>query len=188
MDNRPVDVVAFLPHTHKSQLKDMIQKTDDETTKFLNTGKTKYVERSGTSMSVSLVKKDPWYLLNGGCQRPTCYHCINSGKGKGIKCRQESIVYTISCRVCKEEGRVSKYIGETSRSAYERFWEHFWLFRMKKQGDVNLNQPNSALWCHSKEAHEGSLQVKDWETKILSSHRTSLNRQKKRHISSVEKG
>ena len=99
-DSRPVEVVCFIPHTTKSQLKDIIQKEDDKTTKFLNAGRTKYVERSGTSMGQALVKKDPWYLLNGGCQRPTCYHCIHSGQGKVIKCRQESVVYTISCKVC----------------------------------------------------------------------------------------
>ena len=70
-------------------------------------------------------------------------------------------------------------MGETSRSSYERFWEHFWLFKMRKEGDVTLNQANSALWNHSKECHEGKLQVKDWETKILSSHKTSLARQTK---------
>ena len=178
-DNRPVDVVAFLPHTHKSQLRDLIQKVDDTSTKFLKAGRTKYVERAGTSMGSILVKKDPWYQLNGGCQRPLCYHCNNSSHGKGIKCRQESVVYTIECKVCQAQEKTSKYIGETSRSAYERFKEHFWLFRMKKQGDLTKNQSNSALYTHSLEEHGGTLQVQDWETKILSSHRTSLSRQTK---------
>ena len=42
---------------------------------------------------------------------------------------------------------------------------------------MEKNQSNSVLWLHSKEHHQGRMTVRDWETKIISSHRTALNRQ-----------
>ena len=126
-------------------------------------------------MSTLLVKKNPWYQLQGGCQRVTCYHCSNSSHGKGISCRQEGIVYEVRCSICEEEGSTTaRYVGESSRSFYERLGEHIYLFKLKKEGDPEKNEPSSALWLHSKQKHNGEMRTHHWKTKILSSHITAL--------------
>ena len=78
-DSRQVDVVVFIPHTANSSLKNLLQLTDDKITKPLNVG---------SSISSVLVKKNPWYQMNGGCQT--------------ISCRQEGVVYEIKCAICEE--------------------------------------------------------------------------------------
>ena len=116
------------------------------------------------------MRKNIWYSLNGGCGRAKCYPCKSSA-GKGISCRQESICYEMVCKVCEEQERRTIYIGESSRSAFERIHEHMWLFLAKKEGDVEKNQSNSVLWHHSK------MRTSDWRVKITSSHMSALSRQ-----------
>ena len=67
-----------------------------------------------------------------------------------------------------KEAIASLYLGETSRSARERVSEHLWMFTHKKQACGELctkvhkhSSTNSALWVHSKEAHDGKLTVAD---------------------------
>ena len=115
--------------------------------------------------------------MQGGCKRQTCYHCNNSSHGKGISCRQEGIVYELKCSICEEAGNKARYVGESSRSFYERLGEHYYLFKHKKEGDPEKNEASSALWLHSKAKHNGEMKTTHWKTKILSSHRTALNRQ-----------
>lgn len=52
-----------------------------------------------------------------------------------------------------------------------------YLFKQKKHGDPEKNEASSALWLHSRFKHNGEMRTSDWKTKILSSHRTALNRQ-----------
>ena len=47
---------------------------------------------------------------------------------------------------------------------------------------------NSALWIHSKEAHDGKLTVEDWRISITSSHRGALNRQVTEAVSISNEG
>ena len=79
----------------------------------------------------------------------------------------------------EEEGRkgMAQYIGETSRSTFERLKEHLWLFTNKKEGDPAKQEASSVLWKHSKEDHKGELRVEDWRSSIISSHFSALNRQ-----------
>ena len=76
-----------------------------------------------------------------------------------------------------EEVKRSKtwYIGETSRSPYERIKEHMWLFTNKKKGDPEKEYASSALWRHSKEAHGGQMREGDWRLKITSTHKSPLH-------------
>ena len=70
-----------------------------------------------------------------------------------------------------------KYIGETSRSTYERLQEHMWLFTNRKEGDPDKGEASSVLWHHSKEEHGGALRKEDWRSAVISTHFTALNRQ-----------
>ena len=93
----------------------------------------RYVERPGRTIADTLIEKDPWYRLGGGCSRRSCPICYWS-KGKGIRCSKESVCYKIECTKCEEENEEEEengdkkkkekkkalYIGETSRSGRER--------------------------------------------------------------------
>ena len=173
---RDFDGVIFVPHTQGSSLQKTLQKIDDDFTKCHGLNRTKYVERAGTTLRDTLVCKNPWYALQGGCKRPTCHIC-NSNGGKGANCRKEGACYTIECKMCDAVGNKTKYIGETSRSPYERMSEHMKLFHGQKEGDPDTGKASSVLWLHSRDAHGGEMTGDDWKSKIISSHRTALNRQ-----------
>ena len=174
-DSRKIKGVVFIPYTKGSTLRKAIQTADDKTSKLLGLDRTKYVERAGIKIASLLVRKNIWLELQGGCQRPKCYVC-KSQHGKGISCRLENICYQITCSICEKQEKKVIYIGETSRSAYERILEHMFLFRWRKEGDVEQGQANSVLWQHSKATHQGQMTTDDWSIKITSQHFTSLNR------------
>ena len=129
---------------------------DDKITKMMGVGRTKYVERAGVTLRDQLVEKTIWQSLLGGCQRNNCFVC-QSTKGKGISCRTEGTCYQITCKLCEAASRRTVYIGETSRSTYERMYEHFWLFKKRKKGDVDKGESSSVLWNHSKSQHSLKL-------------------------------
>ena len=83
--------------------------------------------------------------------------------GKG-RCRQTGVVYEIVCESCK-----SKYIGETSRNGYTRGREHAREYDKKSK--------NSVLYRHTTEKHMNDRQPPKYSMKIISSHRTALDRQ-----------
>ena len=155
-DSRPIENVIFVPYTQRGDLKKQLQKVDDRVTKLMGVGRTKYVERAGITLRDQLVTKNIWQTLLGGCQRPNCFVC-RSTSGKGISCRAEGTCYQISCKQCEKQKKRTVYIGETSRSTYERMYEHFWLFKKRKEGDVEKGEANSVLWNHSKDKHASSM-------------------------------
>ena len=138
------------PETQREMLEKNLQKVDDNITKMMGAGKTKYVERAGTTLLSQLVEKNVWQSLLGRFQRKYCYVC-KSTQGKGISCRTEGIYYQIMCKI--------------------------WLFRAKKEGDVEKEEWNSVLWNHSKEKHSSLMQTDDWKVEIQSSHRSPLQHQ-----------
>ena len=111
-------------------------------TGVLRMGRTKFSEEAGVKLSSQLVVKKIWYRLNGGCGRRACYPCIRN-KGKGISCRAEGVCYEIVCNLCSKEEKRTVYIGESSRSGYERIFEHMVLFKGKKEGDPEKQQQNN---------------------------------------------
>ena len=88
--------MVFIPYTSGGQLWKPLQDVDDRTTKVLGMGRTKYVERAGVALVDSLVDKNVWRKLQGGCNRRHCYPCKSSG-GEGISCRAEGFILW-SCR------------------------------------------------------------------------------------------
>ena len=99
-------------------------------------------------------------------------------------CRREGTVYRVECKLCERgEGIVGRvktktwYIGETSRSCYERLKEDMWLFTHKKDGDPEKGEASSVFWKHSRDAHGGVMQEEDWSSKVTSTHFTALSRQ-----------
>ena len=63
---------------------------------------------------------------------------LTDGKGS---CRSTSVTYELVCQACK-----SKYVGETSRSAYTRGREHFHVLERREESSV--------MWKHRCDRHE----------------------------------
>ena len=189
-DETKAEGVIFVPYTAGSKLRSRLQNEDDKLTRIMRMPRLRYVERPGRTVADSLVTKDPWYLLQGGCSKQNCPVCYWM-KGKRIRCTRENVSYRLDCMVCEKRveevvagAKKSFYLGETSRSGRERVKEHLWLFSHRKQACLDTStkphkhsSTNSALWCHSKKDHGGTLSVSDWKVTLTSSHRGALNRQ-----------
>ena len=79
-----------------------------------------------------MCRNNPWGEIK--CGREACISCPESKEGGGGKCKQEGVVYTITCKKCKEGGILAEYWGETARTAFERGEEHLgdWREEMRK--------------------------------------------------------
>ena len=182
-DTREIEGVIFLPHSTNSALQRFLQAADDKVTKAFGMPRTRYMEKGGLTYRAMLVRKNPWLRLGGGGVRPSCHICMIQ-EGKGTMCRREGTVYRVECKLCERgEGIVGRvktktwYIGETSRSCYERLKEHMWLFTHKKDGDPEKGEASSVFWKYSRDAHGGVMQEEDWSSKVTSTHFTALSRQ-----------
>ena len=72
--------------------------------------------------------------------KPRCLLCRTDIKGS---CGSTGVTYELVCRACK-----SKYVGETSRSAYTRGREHFHPLERREESSV--------LWRHCCERYDGN--------------------------------
>ena len=81
--------------------------------------KIKLVEKVGNAVKNILWKPDPW---GSECKEIACKVC-KEGDEKRI-CNRRNIVYRSTCLICKDQGKKSIYIGETSRTLLERAGEH----------------------------------------------------------------
>ena len=123
----------------------------------------KIVERNGTQVKNILHKPNPW--AEGLCPRPECYPCKT---GEKKCCFQRNIVYTNQCIQCKEQGQESVYIGESSRSAFERGLEHI--------SDYEKKMPDSHIHKHQELEHPEVIEPK-YEFRIFQTFQSALVRQ-----------
>ena len=129
-------------------------------------------EDGGRTMASDLTRSNPFPQTN--CGRAKCGMCIG-GDAKG-QCWKSNVVYTITCNRCPRADPhgvaipVAEYVGETSRTIYTRGLEHQALYANKKD--------KSCLWRHTRDCHGGIITsvVGDYDYKVISSHRESLNR------------
>ena len=100
--------------------------------------KIKVVEKIDSTVKRELQLSNPFKVRK--CGRENCVICK---QGVKIICRTRGCVYEIKCEECKR-----KYVGQTSRSMYERMNEHFddWASRREK----------SMLIQHSQEFHDNN--------------------------------
>jgi hypothetical protein len=160
---------------------------------LLSTGyKLKIVERGGTKLEDLLHRSDP--CQGQDCDRPGCLLCSTkqyTGKNKRQECSKRNLVYQTYCITCKERDserikemngdnkksqeliknmKIYKYIGETSRSCYERSQEH--------QNDMEQLKPSSHFLRHALDQHEGEkLSDVRFGMEIIKNTRTSFERQ-----------
>jgi hypothetical protein len=95
---------------------------------------------------------------------------------------KRNVVYETWCETCRqeeektreignwEEAKLYKYIGESSRSCYERGWEY--------QGDFEQLKPGSHMLKHILDMHEGKqpCEVK-FQMRAIKLHRSAFERQ-----------
>ena len=137
----------------------------------------KVIERTGTKL------KDLFSLTNvwGGmkCERGDCTTC-NQECEDLPDCTRRSVVYESICARCNpevkgtgplrtpKEGTPSIYVGESSRSLYERAGEH-WSSYQKRNTD-------SHIWKHHL-IHHGGEGTPEMVFKLVGTYRSALTRQ-----------
>ena len=191
-EKNEVKSVLFIPHTRDSGLASIIRERENKL--FEVTGdKVKVVEKAGQKLEHILAGKDPW--RGKDCRRPNCLLCstkVRTGKELNKDCSKRNITYEIKCLTCEtkmleeielEAGddnekrkeleknlQVPKYIGESSRSAYERGFEHLdMLARLSSK---------SMMLKHILAVHENKdMSEIEWGMSITSYKRSAFDRQ-----------
>ena len=87
-------------------------------------------------------------------------------------CTQEGITYTLECQTCRRKGIKRSYIGESSRSPYQRDKEH-----AKEVREGMLDHP---MVQHLREEHQGEEQ--EMIFRVLGRHLKALERQIKESV------
>ena len=80
---------------------------------------------------------------------------------------KQNVTYRIDCLVCKREGKVATYFGESARTMYDRGSEHLYA--------LEAGDPNSVLVQHMEEVHQGANP--DFTMKLVKTHVSALYRQ-----------
>ena len=103
----------------------------------------KVVERCGLKLKNLIWKAEPLGGLE--CEDQDCPICREEGDRK--ICKAANVIYTNTCKACKEAGVDTKYVGETSRTTVERAKEH--------HRDVSDKKRTSHMRDHNAEEHPG---------------------------------
>ena len=138
--------------------------------------KIRVVERTGRNIQTNFSQLHTWRGMQ--CGREECVTC-NQDVEELPDCTRASIVYESICTRCnpgaKKKGELeaaakgppSLYVGESSRSIQERALEHWGAARRRAE--------NSHMEKHQSMEHKG--EPPDFIFKVISNHRTALNRQ-----------
>ena len=124
----------------------------------------KLVEKGGRQLGQQLCPSN--LLKDAGCERADCDICKQGSEG--MSCYSSNVTYRNRCMICSREGRSSSYIGETSRSLYERSREHVSLYTNSKE--------ESHMLQHMRDEHEDEEKA-DFKWEIIKSHKSSFERQ-----------
>ena len=178
---KPYDTVLFCPPTPGSKLAKALRDVATKTVLM----KIKVVEKAG----VKLRSQIPGLQVKEECQneKDTCFIHSNGGKGN---CRRESIVYKGTCVTCKERGpssvknkkgeirrveerseKSSIYIGESSRSGYQRGLQHMSALEKPKDNIQN------AFAKHIVENHKWDNNRTEFKIDIVKGFKTAFERQ-----------
>ena len=191
-NKQQVKSVIFVPHTRNSGLaKDLKEK--ENKLQEVTGDKVKIVERAGKKLENIIAGKDPW--KGKDCGRKNCFLCstkVLTGKDLNKDCTKRNLLYEIRCLTCerrkmdriaeicgddmdkyqilKDKIKIPKYVGETSRSAYERGFEH-----LDKLATLSSN---SHMLKHMISTHENEdFSEVQWGMFVLEFKRTAFERQ-----------
>ena len=136
--------VMFVNNTKDGQLAKNLRKVVERLKNILGC-KVKIVERAGTSLKQMF----PLTRIGGNkeCGREECITCTQDSRGEEIPpCNKRSVLYENICTKCNpgvkenKTGRPTQpshppsiYVGETSRSLFERGKEHWKSFKNKQE-------------------------------------------------------
>ena len=133
--NVEVEGVLYVPYTAQGMLKRSIQKAEDCLLKNSRVGRVRILERLGPKLAEQLCNPTPW--TGQHCGREGCYPC----KTKEGSCRKSNVTYKWTCMTClKTRNKKVVYIGETSRSLWDRSQEHL--------EDLKTRSEKSVLYRH----------------------------------------
>ena len=123
-------VVENTPH---GELARRVQRVEDRMSERSGR-RSKVVEMGGTSLGQTFSNINPW--AGAGCKRDDCHTCHQGGKNdKKEDCFKRNILYESRCgtfedrnvinikskkRKNNDQGEKNIYVGESSRSLYER--------------------------------------------------------------------
>ena len=186
-----ISTVMFIPHTVDSGLAKIL-KEKEEKLKEITGEKVKIVEKAGMKLENILTKNNPW--KGQDCGRPNCLLCMTktlTEKEMKKDCSKRNILYELRCLTCEERIRkkiveseddedekkrklknmkVPRYVGESSRSAYERGFEHL--------NNLTSLSNKSHMLRHIVEEHPGEkFEDVKWGMFILKYLRTAFERQ-----------
>ena len=140
--------------------------------------KVRVAERTGRSLGSSFSQSSLWEGTK--CGREDCTTC-EQGAEELPNCTRKSIVYENICSVCNpgatkegelvdvKEGAPSVYVGESSRSIFERSREHWEGARRGATGNHMVK--------HQMLEHGGGGTAPKFIMKVVSHHKTALARQ-----------
>ena len=162
--NKPLlTTVLFVEQTPGGELARRLREAEQRLADI--TGwRVKVVEKSGTTLKQLLHKSNPW--SGGLCGREGCFPC-QAGDVDG-DCFRRNILYETSCNQCKQRGQERVYVGESSRSSYERGGEHADDYR-KETSDSHMHK-------HATTDHHGE-ENPTFSFKVVKSFQNALARQ-----------
>ena len=161
--------------TRDSKLGKALQEVDDTLGECMGNPSVRFVERCGGQTLVGLLgSSNPW-ARELRCGRPTCLPCIGRnllateesqrpipepgqpptprpGREETIsvpKCTREGIGYMIECWPCRLQGKKYMYIGESSRSPYQRAGDHM--------REIQAGKKTHPMVEHFYNHHQGTL-------------------------------
>ena len=162
--------VLFVEQTKNGDLAKRLRGVEDRLAKI--TGyRVRVVERGGTQARHLLPYTNPW--SDQVCGRQDCTTC-KQGDEKVQNCFRTNILYESVCQDCLGKGdksgveREQVYVGESSRSIYERTKDHFEDFRRRKE--------DSHLFNHWSQVH-GEQGMLNFKFRVVKSFKDALSRQ-----------
>ena len=164
--------VIFVPPTPGAALARKLQEREIMLNSAPGSNRIKVVEGPGIKLKSLVVDKNPYPVLP--CHRPLCPLCNKTpistpSSQPRYPCTTPGVGYIIDCKLCKEEGKSSRYEGETGRPAVTRCIEHV-------KHAINM-KPFSPLLKHSELDHPLSKKQVRFEFKIESKSNDPLTRQ-----------
>ena len=173
--NLKTRAVLFVDQTPNGELAKLIREQIQTLEPVLGY-RLRVVERTGRNLLSHFPQTKTWSGVECGISE--CITC-NQGGEEIPNCTRASVVYESICSLCNpgvggkgelkkvKEGPPSLYVGESSRSIQERASEHW--------GAARRGEEESHMVRHQKLVHPGA--PPQFHFKVVSSHRTALNRQ-----------
>ena len=152
----------FCPFTPNSTLRKKLQEAE-ELVSTTNVCRVKVVEKSGPTIGDLLIRKTPW--LNDHCWRINYAPCHT----KPGNCKSPNVTYKIECQECKANEVKATYIGESSRTFFDRAKDHIDALRTKNT--------SYGIVKHWMECHSQMEEPPNFSFHLMRRHRSAMDRQ-----------